>query len=36
VAKIDIEDENIVELTNGIETYSILYEDSLKNVWRIE
>lgn len=36
VAKIDIEDENIVELTNGVETYSIPYEDSLKNIWRIE
>ena len=36
VAKIDIEDENIVELTNGVETYSIPYEDSLKDVWSIE
>lgn len=36
VAKIDIEDENIVELTNGIETYTIQFEDSLKNIWRIE
>ena len=36
VAKIDIEDDNIVELTNGKETYSIDYEDSLKNIWRIE
>lgn len=36
VAKIDVEDENIVELTNGVETYSIPYEDSLKPVWSIE
>lgn len=36
VAKIDIMEENITELTNGIETYSIPYEDSLKNIWRIE
>ena len=36
VAKIDIEDENIVELTNGVETYSIPYEDSLKPIWSIE
>ena len=34
--EVDVEDENIVELTNGIETYSIPYEDSLKNIWRIE
>lgn len=36
VAKIDIMEENIVELTNGIKTYSIPYEDSLKAIWRIE
>ena len=36
VAKIDIMEENITELTNGIETYSIPYEDSLKDIWGIE
>ena len=36
VAKIDIMEENITELTNGIETYSIPYEDSLKDIWSIE
>lgn len=36
VAKIDIADESIIELTNGIETYSIPYEDSLKDIWGIE
>ena len=36
VAKIDIMEENIVELTNGVKTYSIPYEDSLKDIWRIE
>lgn len=36
VAKFDIIEENIVELTNGIETYSIPYADSLKNIWSIE
>ena len=36
VAKIDILEENITELTNGIKAYSIPYEDSLKDIWSIE
>jgi len=36
VAKIDIIEENIIELTNGFKTYSIPYGDSLKDIWRIE
>lgn len=36
VAKIDVEDDNVVELTNGIETYCVNYEDSLKSDWGIK
>ena len=36
VAKIDVEDDNIVELTNGVETYCVNYEDSLKSDWGIK
>lgn len=36
VAMIEIEDDNIVELSNGIETYAINYQDSLYDDWRIE
>lgn len=36
VAMIEIKDDNIVELSNGKETYAINYEDSLKNIWSIE
>ena len=36
VAVIEIEDDDVVELNNGVECYCIPYEDSLENVWSIE
>ena len=35
VAQIDIAEEDIVELTNGIETYSINYRDAVTDRWGI-
>ena len=36
VAIIEIPEDCIVELNNGIECYCIPYEDFLKNIWGIE